>query len=161
MSGQFNFGPGDEEFERFAREMGDGLRDMFGKFLNGGGQGGQINWSKFAEGAFGQPTRTKTRPEPEPTADTGSGVWAIVINDDDGVRVEQVFATEIDALRANQNTSGDSRRVRFLPYGIPVSAFDRSHKDETADAPAEAPADEAPKTKPKSTAKKPKPKKDD
>ncbi|OPX14431.1 hypothetical protein B1964_15280, partial [Gordonia sp. i37] len=38
-------------------------------------------------------------------------------------RVEQVFATEIDALRANQHNTDPRRRVRFLPYGIAVSAL--------------------------------------
>ena len=92
--GPFNFGP--EDFDRFAREASDGLRDVFGKLFEG--QAGTGAWSAlFDDGR----TRTRRRAEPETTGDTGSGVWAVfVIDDDGGARVEQVFATELDALRA-------------------------------------------------------------
>ena len=43
---------------------------------------------------------------------------------DGGARVEQVYATEIDALRANQHNTDVTRKVRFLPYGIAVTALD-------------------------------------
>lgn len=116
--GPFNFGP--EDFDRFAREASDGLRDVFGKLFEG--QAGAGAWSAlFDDGR----TRTRRRAEPETTGDTGSGVWAVfVIDDDGGARVEQVFATELDALRANQANTDPARRVRFLPYGIAVSALD-------------------------------------
>ena len=163
MSGPFNFGPGDDEFDRFAREMGEGLKDMFGKLL-GGGDAGQINWSKFAGDAFTNAghgrTATKPHPDADPTTDTGSGVWAIVITDDEGVRVEQVFASEIDALRANQNATSETRRVRFLPYGIPVSAFERAPKADD-EAEADEPSKTKSSTKPKTTAKKKQTKKSD
>ena len=42
----------------------------------------------------------------------------------DAKGVEQVFAAELDALRANKNNTDSSRRVRFLPYGIAVSVLD-------------------------------------
>ena len=42
-----------------------------------------------------------------PAADAGNGVWAIIARDGENARVEQVFPTEIEALRANQhNTDG-------------------------------------------------------
>lgn len=47
-----------------------------------------------------------------------------VVDEPGGARVEQVFATEIDALRANQYNTDPKRRVRFLPYGIAVSVLE-------------------------------------
>lgn len=118
------FGPGDAEFDRFAREVGDGLKDLIGKFI--AGQGGQVAWSTLADAA-GRPRRTSTPPEPEPvvvSADATSGVWAIIAMEDAGPRVEQVFPTELEALRAHQHNTDPDHRVRFLPYGIAVSALD-------------------------------------
>ena len=43
---------------------------------------------------------------------------------DGDARVEQVFATELDALRANKHNTDSNRSVRFLPYGIPVTVLD-------------------------------------
>lgn len=43
---------------------------------------------------------------------------------DGGARVEQVYATELDALRANKDNTDPKRKVRFLPYGIAVSVLD-------------------------------------
>jgi hypothetical protein len=37
-----------------------------------------------------------------------------------------VYATELDALRANQSNTDTTRKVRFLPYGIAVSVLDGS-----------------------------------
>jgi len=52
-------------------------------------------------------------------------VWAIyTVDADGGARVEQVYATELDALRANQGNLDPKRKVRFLPYGIAVSVLD-------------------------------------
>ena len=52
-------------------------------------------------------------------------MWAVIATAEDGsARVEQVYATEIDALRANQHNTDVTRKVRFLPYGIAVSALD-------------------------------------
>ena len=53
-----------------------------------------------------------------------------------GAHIEQVYPTELDALRANKNNTDPARRVRFLPYGIAVSVLDASGGDS-------APADEA------------------
>lgn len=50
----------------------------------------------------------------------------IVIGGICGARVEEVYATELDALRANKNNTDPARRVRFLPYGIAVSVLDDS-----------------------------------
>jgi hypothetical protein len=46
------------------------------------------------------------------------------VDADGGARVEQVYATELDALRANKDNVDPRRRVRFLPYGIAVSVLD-------------------------------------
>ena len=118
MAGNNPFGIDPEDFDRFAREAGDGLRDMVGKFLGSPTSGAA--WSTV----FEQPTR-RAAPEPETTGKSGSGVWAVFVTDaDGGARVEQVFANELDALRANQHNTDPTRRVRFLPYGIAVSALD-------------------------------------
>ena len=118
MAGNNPFGMDPEDFDRFAREAGDGLRDMVGKFLGSPSSG--VAWSSVFE-----QTGRRAAPEPETTGDTGSGVWAVFVTDSDGgARVEQVFATELDALRANQRNTDPARRVRFLPYGIAVSALD-------------------------------------
>jgi hypothetical protein len=67
----------------------------------------------------------RSRPQPETTGEAGDGVWAIFIIADDGsATVEQVYATEIDALRANKTNTDPKRKVRFLPYGIAVTALD-------------------------------------
>ncbi len=46
------------------------------------------------------------------------------VDADGGARVEQVYATELDALRANKDNVDPRRKVRFLPYGIAVSVLD-------------------------------------
>jgi hypothetical protein len=54
-------------------------------------------------------------------------VWAIYsVDDDGGAHIEQVYPTELDALRANKNNTDATRKVRFLPYGIAVSVLDAS-----------------------------------
>ncbi|AZZ81467.1 hypothetical protein C5O27_10655 [Gordonia alkanivorans] len=119
--GPFNFGP--EDFDRFAREAGEGLRDVFGKLFEGQAAPGAFSMF-FDEAARG---RTRTQPRPETAGETGSGVWAVfVVDEDGGARVEQVYATELDALRANKNNTDPRRKVRFLPYGIAVSALDEA-----------------------------------
>ncbi|MDY6995837.1 MAG: hypothetical protein SW019_04535 [Actinomycetota bacterium] len=117
------FGLDPEEFERVVREAGEGLRDALdglGKFVNTSGE--RAGWSML----FDEFTRgTRTRAEPETTGETGDGVWAIyTVGDDGGAHIEQVYPSELDALRANKNNTDPTRRVRFLPYGIAVSVLD-------------------------------------
>ncbi len=69
----------------------------------------------------------RSRPGPETTGEAGDGVWAIyTVDADGGARVEEVYASELDALRANKNNVDPKRKVRFLPYGIAVSVLDDS-----------------------------------
>ncbi len=110
------FGMDPDDFDRFAREAGDGLRGMFAKFA--------ANQGPAFSSAFATARDTRRRPEPETAGDAGSGVWAVIERDGDTARVEQVFPTEIEALRANQHNTDADRRVRFLPYGIAISALD-------------------------------------
>ncbi|MBW0013685.1 hypothetical protein [Mycobacterium sp.] len=115
--GAFGFDP--DEFDRMIREGSEGLREVFeriGRFVSGPGGG----FSAFFEDASRRP-----RPAPETTGEAGEGVWAIYMVDaDGGARVEEVYATELDALRANKNNVDPKRKVRFLPYGIAVSVLD-------------------------------------
>ena len=117
------FGLDPEDFERVVREAGEGLRDALdglGKFVNTSGE--RAGWSML----FDEFTRgSRTRPEPETTGEMGDGVWAIyTVGEDGGAHIEQVYPTELDALRANKNNTDPARRVRFLPYGIAVSVLD-------------------------------------
>ena len=125
--GPFGFDP--EDFDRVIREGSEGLRDVFeriGRFV--GAPGGGISWSSIFEDLSRRP-----RPEPETTGEAGDGVWAIyTVDADGGARVEQVYATELDALRANKNNVDPKRKVRFLPYGIAVSVLD-DDSDESSD----------------------------
>ena len=69
--------------------------------------------------------RSRPRTQPETAGEAGDGVWAIYIADADGkAHVEQVYKTELDALRANKHNTDPTRSVRFLPYGIDVSVLD-------------------------------------
>jgi len=53
-------------------------------------------------------------------------VWVVHTTDDEGVaRVDQVYATELDALRTLKGNTDPRRSVRFLPYGVSVSILDR------------------------------------
>lgn len=110
------FGIDPEEFDRVMREAGDGLRDALGRF------GKQANWATLLE----EFTRGgRQRSEPETTGDTGDGVWTIYTVDGEGdAHIQEVYATELDALRANKNNTDPGRKVRFLPYGIAVSVLD-------------------------------------
>ena len=61
-------------------------------------------------------------------------MWSIYTVDEDGkAHVEEVYSTELDALRANKNNTDPTRKVRFLPYGIAVSVLDTS--PESSDEP--------------------------
>ncbi|MGA9870060.1 MAG: hypothetical protein WBQ44_02780 [Rhodococcus sp. (in: high G+C Gram-positive bacteria)] len=124
-NGPFNIDP--EDFDRFAKEASDGLRDVVdqvGKMIGGSGAIGP--WGAFfgdAAGARSKPTRTQ--PEPETTGQKGDGVWAIYTLADDGsAHIDQVYSSELDALRAHKDNTDPGRRVRFLPYGVSVSALE-------------------------------------
>jgi hypothetical protein len=116
--GAFGFDP--EDLDRMIREGSEGLRDLFeriGNFVAApGGRGG---WSIF------QDMSPRPRSGPETTGEAGDGVWAIyTVDGDGGARVEEVYATELDALRANKDNVDPKRKVRFLPYGIAASVLD-------------------------------------
>jgi hypothetical protein len=121
-NGPFGFDP--EEFDRIVREAGEGLRDALdgiGRFITTSGE--RAGWARMFD-EFAQYSRR--RAEPETTGDTGDGVWVIYTVDDDDAHIEQVYPTELDALRANKNNTDATRKVRFLPYGIAVSVLDAS-----------------------------------
>ncbi|OBF03280.1 hypothetical protein A5730_22040 [Mycobacterium sp. ACS4054] len=128
--GAFGFDP--EEFDRMIREGSEGLREVFervGRFV--GAPGARPGWSSFFEDR-------RARPEPETAGEAGDGVWAIyTVDADGGAHVEQVYATELDALRANKENVDPKRRVRFLPYGIAVSVLDGDSPDEPGEEPGE------------------------
>ena len=120
--GPFGFDP--DDFDRMVREAGDNIRHALGDMFQAGDRPG---WAVF----FDQAGRQGSRPQPETTGDTGNGVWAIFIVSDEGAAtVEQVYATEIEALRANKGNTDPKRKVRFLPYGIAVTALDESEESE-------------------------------
>jgi hypothetical protein len=122
---RFGFDP--EDIDRVIRDASEGLRDAFegvSRFFTVPGE--RAGWSSLFEDLA---RRSRTRPET--TGEAGDGVWAIyTVSADGGARVEEVYATELDALRANRNNTDATRKVRFLPYGIAVSVLDDS--DETS-----------------------------
>lgn len=120
-SGPFGFDP--DEFDRVVRDAGEGLRDAFerlNRFMTTSNE--RAGWSAV----FDEFVRNaRPRREPETTGETGDGVWAIYTeHEDGGAHVEEVYATELDALRANQRNTDPARKVRFLPYGIAISVLD-------------------------------------
>ncbi len=123
--GPFGFDP--EEFDRVVRETGEGLRDAFeqiAKFVTLPGE--RAGWSTLFDEFT---SRTGRRGQPETAGEAGDGVWAIfTVDDDGGARIEQVYPTELDALRANKANTDPKRRVRFLPYGIAVSVLDATEE---------------------------------
>ncbi|MGV0624469.1 hypothetical protein [Mycolicibacter minnesotensis] len=123
--GAFGFDP--DDLDRMMREAGDGLRAAFDRFAAASSSGpGRAGWG----GVFADLARA-ARPGTATTGETGDGVWTIYTVGDDGMaRVEQVYATEIDALRASQRNPDPRRRVRFLPYGIAVGVLDDSAEDD-------------------------------
>ena len=119
----FRFDPAD--LDRMLRAAGDQLRDTFG------GLGRQFGGSGRGSGSVDADSRPKT------SGETGKGVWVVhTVGDDGGAQIEQVFATELDALRANQHNTEGQRRVRFLPYGIAVSVLDTG-EETTSDTSSE------------------------
>ena len=120
-NGPFGFDP--EDLDRMVREAGEGLRDAFGKIIESSGE--RAGWSAL----FDQAGR-RSRPQPETAGEAGDGVWAIyTVDGNGGATVDQVYATELEALRANKHNTDARRKVRFLPYGIAVSALDESGDD--------------------------------
>ncbi|KJX74563.1 hypothetical protein [Mycobacterium lepromatosis] len=117
--GAFGFDP--DDFDRLIREGSEGLRDAverISRFV--GGPGVRTAWSAIFEDLS-----RRARPVPETAGEAGDGVWAIyTVDANGGARVEQVYATELDALRANKNNVDPKRKVRFLPYGLAVSVLD-------------------------------------
>jgi hypothetical protein len=113
-NGPFGFDP--EDLDRVAREALEGVGRLFAT------SGERAGWGALIDeiGRFSRP-----RTEPETAGETGDGVWAIyTVDDDGGAHIEQVYPTELDALRANKNNTDPKRKVRFLPYGIAVSVLD-------------------------------------
>jgi hypothetical protein len=126
--GRFGFDP--DDFDRVFRDASEGLREAFdgiGRFFTMPND--RAGWSGLLEDLA---KRMRTRPET--AGEAGDGVWVIyTVSADGGARVEEVYATELDALRANQNNTDAGRKVRFLPYGIAVSVLDGSQgSDETS-----------------------------
>lgn len=119
--GPFGFDP--EDFDRVIREAGEGLRDAFDRFSRFlTVPGDRAGWSALFEDLA-----RRSRTEPETAGEAGDGVWAIyTVDATGGAHVEEVYATELEALRANKNNTDPKRKVRFLPYGIAVSALDDS-----------------------------------
>lgn len=127
------FGIDPEEFDRVVREAGESLRDAFAKMLKSSGEGTPFGllFDQFVKP--GQGPRPRPRPQPETAGEAGDGVWAIYISDGEGkAHVEQVYRSELDALRANKLNTDHRRSVRFLPYGIDVSVLD-AHPDAVLD----------------------------
>ena len=118
-NGPFGFDP--NEFDRVAREAGEGLRDAVGRLFTNSPQGAGFG---MLFDQFVKPT-PRSRPQPETAGEAGDGVWAIYMAGADGkAHVEQVYQSELDALRANKLNTDPTRNVRFLPYGIDVSVLD-------------------------------------
>ncbi|WP_410873058.1 hypothetical protein [Nocardia sp. A7] len=122
------FGLDPEDFERALRGAETELRGLLGKaggYLDRVDQVGVGSLTSLF-GQFFEPERPRPPgPEGETTGETGAGVWAIFSIDDLGqARVDQVFPTELKALRAHRDNTDDRRRVRFLPYGVPASVLD-------------------------------------
>jgi hypothetical protein len=131
-NGPFGFNP--EDFDRVAREAGEGLRDAFGRLFTNSPQGAGFG---MLFDQFVRPT-PRPRPQPETAGEAGDGVWAIYTSDGDGkAHVEQVYQTELDALRANKLNTDPNRNVRFLPYGIDISVLDAALDSGEDDAESE------------------------
>lgn len=118
MSQNGPFGMDPEEFDRVLRDAGDSLRDALDRL------GKRASWATLLD-EFTRNERPAPRPEPETTGSAGDGVWAVyTVAADGGAHIEEVYPSELDALRANRNNTDPARRVRFLPYGIAVSVLD-------------------------------------
>ena len=136
-NGAFGFDP--DDLDRVIREGSEGLRDVFervSKFVGPVGFGSGTGWSGIFEDLSRRP-----RSGPETTGETGDGVWAIYTVGTEGyARGDQVYSTELYALRAKKNNVDPMRTVRFLPYGIGVSVLDDPNLDSAADIDSEEPS---------------------
>ena len=131
-NGPFGFDP--DEFDRVVRDASEGLRDAVGRFLGGSQEraGFGMLFDEFTR-------RSRPRTEPETAGEAGDGVWAIYTAGGDGkAHVEQVFQTELDALRANKHNTDPHRTVRFLPYGIDVSVLDAGVEQSNPEPPGQS-----------------------
>lgn len=119
------FGIDPEDFERALRGASAEFRELLAKAGVHLDRVDQIDLGSVL-GQFFSPRPTPApNPEGDTAGDTGSGVWVIFGVDDDGrATVDQVFPTELEALRAHRDNTDDRRRVRFLPYGVPASVLD-------------------------------------
>ena len=133
------FGIDPDDFDRVVRETGEGLRDAFeqvGKFFGTSPEraGFGMLFDQFVRPA------PRPRPQPETAGEAGDGVWAIYIAGADGkAHVEQVYKSELDALRANKHNTDPTRSVRFLTYGIDVSVLDALSGSADNESDAEGP----------------------
>jgi len=133
MSGNGPFGFDPEDLDRVARQATEGLRDALGKFMTTSGE--RAGWSVL----FDDLARGSRPQRPETAGEAGDGVWTIYTVDASGsAHIEQVYPTELDALRANKTNTDPTRRVRFLPYGIAVSVLDAG-SDAESDDPGQTP----------------------
>lgn len=106
----FGFDP--EDLDRVVREAGEELRELRDRFF------------AFLDASAPRP---RPQPRPETAGETGEGVWVVYTVDDSGVaRVDQVYPSELDALRTLKGNTDPHRSVRFLPYGVSVSVLDRA-----------------------------------
>ena len=116
MSQNGPFGIDPEDFDRAFRDAGEGIRDALERF------GRRANWASLLDDLTRPPRPGR---EPETAGSTGDGVWTIyTVGADGGARIDEVYPSELEALRANKANVDPARRVRFLPYGIAVSVLD-------------------------------------
>src|SRR4051794_6318445 len=116
MSQNGPFGMDPEDLDRVLRDAGDSLRDALDRL------GKRASWATLLDEFTRSP---RSKPEPETTGAAGDGVWAIyTVDAEGGAHIEEVYPVELEALRANKNNTDPARKVRFLPYGIAVSALD-------------------------------------
>ncbi|MGB6208039.1 hypothetical protein [Mycobacterium sp.] len=127
-NGRFGFDP--EDFDRVFRDASEGLREA----LDGVSRFFTLPGERAGLSGLLDDLARRMRTRPETTGEAGDGVWVIyTMSSDGGARVEEVYATELEALRANQSNTDATRKVRFLPYGIAVSVLDDS--DDSSETP--------------------------